>query len=334
MRPLLRVVPRTLRRRAAGWVGEVRGARIRRRLAALAASGRPILAGPWLGEVGFEILYWAPFVRWFASKYGVAPERLTVLSRGGTGSWYGPAAGRYYDVFDYVAPDVFRQWHAERSEELGEQKQTRITSRERELLEKVLGSALRDTEIVHPSLMYELMNPFWWSHLDEGWIHRHTEYRRLEQPPRPPGLDLPDRYVASKFYFNDCFPANDENVAFVRDVTARLAREGPVVSLSTGVALDDHGACTVTTHGVHDIVGAAPPSRNLQVQSAIVAHASAFVGTYGGFAYLAPLYGVSSTSYYGDADGFARSHLRMARSAFSTIGVGDLLEVYPTPRVG
>ena len=299
----------------------------------MAASGRPILAGPWLGEVGFEILYWAPFLRWFALEYGVPPERLTVLSRGGTWSWYGPVAGRYYDVFDYIAPDVFRAWQAERFDEVGEQKQTRMTKRERELLTRVLGPTLRDTEVLHPSLMYELMNPFWWRHLDEAWIHRHTAYRRLERPPRPAGLDLPDRYVAVKFYYNDCFPATNENVAFVRDVIARLAREGPVVSLSTGVTLDDHGACTVTTYGVRDIAGAAPPSENLQVQSAIVAHATAFVGTYGGFAYLAPMYGVPSTSYYGDPAGFAMSHLRMAGSAFEAIGMGDLLHVHPTPEV-
>ncbi len=332
MRPLVRAIPRAVRSRAAGPIGKFRGRRVRRRLAALAASGRPILAGPWLGEVGFEILYWAPFLRWFAAEYRVAPDRLTVLSRGGTGSWYAPAAGRYVEVFDYIAADVFRAWQSERFDEIGEQKQTRMTARERQLLADVLGPGLEGTEILHPSLMYELMNPFWWGHLDESWIHRHTAYTRLE-PPSVDGLDLPERYVAAKFYFNDCFPASDDNVAFVKDVLARLAREGPVVSLSAGVALDDHGACTVTSHGVRDLSGAAPPSRNLQVQSAVVAHASAFVGTYGGFAYLAPMYGVPSMSYYGDAAGFAPSHLRMARSACAAMGVGGLLQVHPTSEI-
>ena len=30
------------------------------------ARSEPILVGPWLGEVGFELLYWIPFLRWFA----------------------------------------------------------------------------------------------------------------------------------------------------------------------------------------------------------------------------------------------------------------------------
>lgn len=320
------LVPREVRRRAAGPVGRWRGARIRRHLAAVAASGRPILAGPWLGEVGFEILYWAPFFRWFATTFQVAPERLTVVSRGGTADWYAPAAGRYYDVFDYVSADVFRRWHEEHVGEIGEQKQTRITPRERQLVDQVLAQSARGAAILHPSVMYELMNPFWWRHLDESWIHRHAIYRQLDRPPRPAGVPLPQRYVAAKFYFNECFPATGQNRAFVRETLQRLAREGPVVSLSAGIALDDHG--TMSASDAIDITGAASPSDNLRVQSAIVAHADAFVGTYGGFAYLAPFYGVRSTSYYGDANGFARSHLRMAQSAFAAIGAPDLLEVY------
>jgi hypothetical protein len=323
-------IPRAVRRRAAGPVGQWRGHRIRRRLEALAASGRPIVAGPWLGEVGFEILYWAPFLRWFAHEYGVPAARLTVLSRGGTASWYGEFAGAYRDVFDYVTPEVFRAWHAERVREIGEQKQTRVTADERQLLARVRDELPGGAEVLHPSVMYELLNPFWWRHLDERWVHRHTRYRRLDPPPRAVGLDLPDRYVAAKFYFNDCFPATEENRAFVRALLGRLALNLPVVSLSAGVTLDDHGTCAVATQGVRDLGGAVAPAENLSIQTAVVAHATAFVGTYGGFAYLAPFFGVPSASYYGDADGFARSHLGMARSAFAAIGTADLLHVHST----
>lgn len=326
--PLRRLVPRAVRRRAAAPVGRYRGARIRRRLAALAASGRPILAGPWVGEVGFEILYWAPFLRWFASEFGVGPERVTVVSRGGTASWYAPIAGGYLDVFDYVGADVFRRWQEAHVGEIGEQKQTRMTARERQLLDRLLAQSAAGAEVLHPSLMYALMNPFWWRHLDESWVHRHTRYQRFERPPRPAGL--PERYAAVKFYFNDCFPATEANRAFVRETMTQLAREGPVVSLSAGVALDDHGS--VLAAGTPNAAGVPPPAQNLQIQSAMVAHADRFVGTYGGFAYLAPFYGVRSTSYYGDPGGFARSHLHVARAACAAIGAADLLQVHPTPR--
>jgi hypothetical protein len=202
-----------------------------------------------------------------------------------------------------------------------------MTGRERALIDTVLGDSSATTDIVHPSVMYELLNPFWWRHLDERWVHRHTIYRRLD-PPAVDGLELPDRYVAAKFYFNDCFPATEQNVAFARETIARVSRDAPVVSLSSGVALDDHSP--VTTADGRESVMASAPSQNLHLQTAIVANASGFVGTYGGFAYLAPFFGVRSTSYYGDPDGFARSHLTMARSAFAAIGVADLMQVHST----
>jgi hypothetical protein len=77
----------------------------------------------------------------------------------------------------------------------------------------------------------------------------------------------------------------------------------------------------------------ASPARNLELQSAVVAGARRFVGTYGGFAYLAPFHGVPSTSYYSVAGGFSAAHLQMARSALDTIGAGGLLEARP-PRAG
>ena len=328
---LRHLVPYPVRRAVSARLATLESHRGARGIAALVASGRPIIAGPWLGEVGFELLYWAPFVRWAAERFGIAPSRLLVLSRGGTASWYEPAAGQYRDVLDYITPEAFRSHHDARVRELGEQKQTRVTAFERELVAMVAADAgCPDAAVLHPSAMYAMLRRFWWQHVDESWVHAHARYRRHAAAPRAELPALPESYVAVKFYFNDCFPATDDNHAFVRQTVAALAREGPVVSLSAGVALDGHDGCAVAAHGVLNLAGATPPSRNLHVQSAVVAHARAFVGTYGGFAYLAPFYGVPSTSYYGDAGGFARSHLRMARSAFDAIGARDLLHVHST----
>mgnify|MGYP006178130031 CR=1 FL=1 len=49
---------------------------------------RPIAVGPWLGEVGFELLYWVPFLRWAATHVGFDRERLLIIARGGTTTWY------------------------------------------------------------------------------------------------------------------------------------------------------------------------------------------------------------------------------------------------------
>jgi hypothetical protein len=325
---LRQIVPRPVRLGASAQVARFRSASLRRRLAALAADGRPIVAGPWLGEVGFELLYWVPFLRWFAEEFGVAPERLVVVSRGGTWAWYSPFSSRYREVFDYAGPEEYRRRHDERVLDIGEQKQTRETAFERELLERIARrTGQREWVQLHPSAMYEVFNPFWWQHLDENWVHRHARYRRFEAPPRADAGPLPPAYIAVKFYFNDCFPATDRNRAFVREEVRRLAERAPVVSLTTGLSLDDHGGCEVDVHGVTTLPPHLDPRRNLHVQSAIVAGASAFAGTYGGFSYLAPFYGVPAAAYFSDAAGFSPRHLAMARSAFATLGGRDLLHV-------
>jgi hypothetical protein len=313
---------------ASAFLARRRSTALRDDLEAMAARPAPIVAGPWLGEVGFELLYWVPFLRWCAERLDVDPDRFVVMSRGGTASWYRPFAARYVDVFDEVSAERFREQHDARVRELGEQKQTRVTAFDRQLVE----AAMRRSDVIgwsllHPSRMYDVLNPYWWGHQSSAWVRDHARYATLPTPPESGIPDLPPRYVAVKFYFNDCFPATAENRAFVGDVLRTLAARGPVVALSTGLQIDDHGGVRVDEHGVRHLPEGLAPSRNLQVQSAIVARASAFVGTYGGFSYMAPFYGVKSLAFYSDPNGFSRKHLDMARSAFETIGSGGMLDV-------
>src|SRR4030095_6033708 len=107
----------------------------------------------------------------------------------------------------------------------------------------------------------------------------------------------------------------------------QLATRGPVVSLTTGLQLDDHGGIDAAAFGVQPFPADVPTRDNLALQTAIVGRASSFVGTYGGFSYLAPFLGVRSIAYYGDPDGFSRRHLLMVRSGLHTIGAGGLLDV-------
>ena len=105
------IVPRPIRLAASAWLARRRSEALQNDLAAMVASRAPIVAGPWLGEVGFELLYWVPFLRWCADRLDVDPDRFIVMSRGGTASWYRPFAARYVDVFDQVNADTFRDQH-------------------------------------------------------------------------------------------------------------------------------------------------------------------------------------------------------------------------------
>src|SRR5258705_436221 len=246
MTTLRHLVPRTIRLAASDFLARRRSSSLQADLDAMVARSAPIVAGPWLGEVGFELLYWVPFLRWCAEWLDVDPDRFVVMSRGGTASWYRPFAARYVDVFDQVSAETFRDQHDERVRDLGEQKQTRVTEFDQQLVESGMRqSHVADWSLLHPSRMYDVLNPYWWGHQSREWVSGHVRYAQLPAPP-PAGIpDLPPRYVAVKFYFNDCFPATEHNRAFVDGVLRTLAARGPVVALSTGLNIDDHGGVRV-----------------------------------------------------------------------------------------
>ena len=67
---------------------------------ALAKAGRaaPVLLGPFLGEIGYELQYWIPFLRRLLSEHRIAPEQATVMTRGGAALWYRDFAAHAVDV--------------------------------------------------------------------------------------------------------------------------------------------------------------------------------------------------------------------------------------------
>src|SRR5215468_1552661 len=115
------------------------------RLERMRRSAQPIIVGPWTGEIGFELLYWAPFVRWAVEKFNLPAQRLVVVSRGGTASWYGLPDSRYIDVFSVATPDEFRA----RTE--ATKKQRRVGSFDRDVVRRArtaLGGGA--THLLHP----------------------------------------------------------------------------------------------------------------------------------------------------------------------------------------
>jgi hypothetical protein len=183
----------------------------------------------------------------------------------------------------------------------------------------------RDVAVLHPSLMYGLFAPYWWGHRGVDWVHRYARFAPLPGPALD--VPLPSGYTAVKFYFNDCFRNTAESRAFVERTIRRLADEGPVVSVSTGIALDDHVTWDPDVAALQRIGHLRSPEHDLVIQSAIVAGARRFVGTYGGFAYLAPLCGVPALSYYTEPGAFSTRHLDLMRDVLRSRGVPELFEL-------
>ena len=296
--------------------------RIRRRVKRLAEGTRPILVGPWSGEVGFELLYWIPFVTWALREADVNRDRLVIVSRGGPSSWYAHLGGRYVDVLASVTPDEFRS----RTE--AEKKQHGVGSFDREILRRVIETlGIERPALLHPGLMYRAFRPFW--HQD-ATVHRvddYTRYERLQVAPNPAlTARLPRDYVAVRFYFSASFPDTPENRVFAESLVRGLAASTDVVMLGPGFRVDDHRDFTPAgSSRIHTVDDLMTPERNLEIQTAVIAGARAFVGTYGGYAYLAPFCNVPAVAFYSNRDGFHAYHLELADRVFRRMNTASLV---------
>ena len=287
--------------------------RFARRMDALRRDDRPIIVGPWTGEVGFELLYWVPFVRQTIARYGIDPSRLTVVSRGGVQSWYGSLAPRYVDVFSMYSTAEFR------AATEAAKKQRRVGAFDAQIVTRLRETVgLQQAELLHPGMMYRLFQPFWREVATAARVEAHSQYARLAGGPLDLS-DLPDDYVAARFYFSDCFPDTPANRAFVTSMIEAISIHTPVVLLNAPFAVDDHRDFASAGTRVISVADRMTPETNLAVQTAVIARARAFVGTYGGYSYLAPFLGVGALAFYSERT-FKSHHLHLAQRVFEGLG--------------
>jgi hypothetical protein len=294
--------------------------RVKRSLARAASGRLPIIVGPWTSEVGYEVLYWLPFLRWAVDQYGIRPERAVAVSRGGTAIWYEGIAGRYVEIFDLIEPGTFAAHSATRPAG-GDQKQMTPSEFDHHLVELVrqrLG--VERVALWHPGLMYQVFRSFWYGDRSRQFLFRHMDFRYPRIVGGAGGLSLPDEYVAVKFYTGPALPATDSNTALLRDLVERVAARTPVVMLDTTWTTDEHRDYAFDgIRGVTTLRPSLDPRTNLDLQTRVIAGARQFIGTCGGLAWLAPFLGVETLAVYED-DRYLTAHLYAARYAYRKSG--------------
>lgn len=254
----------------------------------------PVIVGPWTGEVGYELLYWIPFVRWAITACQVPLERVIVVSRGGTRSWYsGIGIGTYVDAFDLMTPAELMA--------LGGAKPKQSAWRDEggiELLTRVKHAChLTETAQLVPHWMYRLYRYYWDGDAPLDFVAGHAAWTSVAPPALPTLVGpLPPDFVAVRFYFSRSFPETESNQRFARDMIERLARSRPVVLLNHSLVLDDHSDLPMHS-SLRSIADVMQPATNLAVQTAVIGQAAAFVGTYGGLSLLPPLCRVPSYAF-------------------------------------
>jgi hypothetical protein len=281
----------------------------------------PILAGPWLSEVGYEVLYWVPFLRWVKAAYRIPDERIIVMSRGGTAGWYRDISSRYVEVLDHATPQELAARAA-----AGALKQRDISELDRRLIERAAAAAgsVAGTggamHVLHPSLMFRWFSSFWSGHETLGFVERHTRHARIQPPDVGVPVALPSGYVAVKFYGARSLPDDPAVRMQLRSMVDALSDRFPIVQLDTGLGLDDHADVRLDAGDrVTSISGRLDARTNLAVQTRIIAGAQMFVGTCGSLAWLAPLLGVPTVPVFTDAS-FLHAHLHLARRVYGRVG--------------
>jgi hypothetical protein len=296
-----------------------------------------LVAGPWLSEVGFETLYWVPFLHWLKTAFHIDPSRIVAVSRGGVGAWYQGVAERYVEIWDEIDPAEFAKRNAAR----GVVKHYEPSDMDRDILERVarrIGTS--DFDVLHPGLMYRLFTLYWSGQRAMGFVDAHLRFQTMAAPALIDPALLPQEYVAVKFYAARSLPDTPEIRAHLRATVASLSERLPVVLLDTGLVLeDDHADYTFATRGrVISARAWMSPRNNLGVQTQIVAGAKAFVGTCGSIAWLAPRLGVDTSGLFVDPK-WLHAHVAVAMRAYHRLSAGrfavaDLRAVDPLGTLG
>jgi hypothetical protein len=288
-------------------------------------SDLPIVMGPWISEVGFELLYWIPFLNRIVEAYRLDKRRIYIVSRGGVSSWYGDIASHYTDIFSLMSAESFKSKNRDREETAGRQKHMKVGALDVELIRAWQGRSKREKFWwIHPALMYKKFMPFWQRKSSISLIEANTRHLRIKANSiQSIEQKLPERYIAVKFYFSKALPAKGVHEKYVARLLRRLTAKNDVVLLNTDFDIDGHDdVLSGITGDVLTFSEFMTPENNLAIQSMLVGGSKAFLGTYGGFSYLSSYMGIPSTSLYASELKFLPVHLDVAQRAFRYLKFG------------
>jgi len=137
-------------------------------------------------------------------------------------------------------------------------------------------------------LMHRLFAPRWEWGAPGAVVSSRSEQRPLAARDDA-GLDLPESYLAVKAYFNESFPATEENRQALERVITTLAEQTPVLLVRGAEEAGGHEPYTPSAGlPVRDLSDQLDPRHNLSLQTQVIRGARALISPYGGFSFLGP----------------------------------------------
>lgn len=260
--------------------------------------------------MGFEVLYWVPYLQRVLHAERIDPARLILVTRGGAAAWY-PQGGTSIELYDYLPPKDLRLMTLAAQQARASVKQFTITRLERKLLALITERiGVRGYHWLHPSEMYRALDP-WWTTQKMGLSTAMQHLRVAPMPPAmlPLGMSLPERFVVMRWYQRATWPLREGLLDWTHQMVSAVAATIPVVILMSPQYTDDHVDFPVPpVHPKVTVIAPDPWRENLAVQTAILQKASAFVGTWGGVAQLAVRLGIPTVAFFDAWRGCSYQH--------------------------
>ena len=279
----------------------------------------PVFVGPWLDSIGTELLYWIPFVRWASAVYGLAPERLIVLSRGGVSRWYGPLSRRYLDaptLFSYAELEHWRRRTVPQSEQ--NPKIAVMSPFDTEIIERASRAfELSDYQVFHPLSLFRVLFRLRQARtLDQ--LAQVLHHQPLDAAARRRVDGLPKSFVALGASFTDALPDGPENRALLTELLKQVPVKHEVVVVDTVPRHID----VPQSPRLHFLDSLVTAETRLEVLTNVLAQARAFIGSHGDLAILAASCGTPAVTYHSER--LPVGQLESCQSASSSAGWGTL----------
>lgn len=279
-----------------------------------------------MGEVGYEALYWLPFLDALRARLQIDPARVIPISRGGAAIWYNVPRG--LELYAMRPPQQVRVQNWIQFQQTGWMKQQRVSDFDRGIYQDAAATlGLKKYLTLHPAWMYQTLTPGWNGERGPAWLQQRVRFQSIPAPVVN-GLTLPDRFVAVRFYFRPTFPASPQAASFAKATIAHIAKHTHVIILNSGLHVDDHFDYLPKDRENVTVLSEVVPltaENNLAVQSAVLGKATGFVGTYGGMCQLALRMGVPSVSFYNEWHSTAIAHRHLSETLALQMGIPFLV---------
>jgi hypothetical protein len=240
---------------------------------------------------------------------------MIAIGRGGSAAWYQfPGSA---DLFEFLPVETVRAFSLQSSQQTGSVKQHQDEGWERHvtaLTAKSLG--LEHYSVLSPTWMYQLLSPFWAGDKSLKWLDKYLlQPVRLTPPELPEDLTLPESFIAMRWYARATWPHREELLLWTRRLVEKVSAHVPVILIDAG-HMDDHGDINLgEIPGVRTLsqMTTSTPLNNLAVQTAVIARAKGYIGTYGGMSQAAMRFGVPTIALYDQFANTSPAHLQLTQ---------------------